>query len=288
MFWLILILISAFFVGLRVIYAKEALYKDETLSFLFWVALFLSIFMLLIFNKRIDFLISSKVYLLIILKSLVISVSWYCLYEAYKNMEISLASPLVNLTPIFVLILGITFLGDKISLLQLLGIIILVASAYLLEVDIKNKKISPINILKNKYIILIIISLLLTSISAILDKVVIRYTNYYTILTFFYIFITIFFLPILLIKKRKKDIIYAIKQTPLLVILVSIFMLVADISYFIAVAIPTTLISLIIPVRGFSTFFSTLIGGRLFREGHVIKRSIICLIMIFAVYLIVV
>lgn len=284
--WLFLVLISAIFLASRTIFTKKLLANNNTLPMLFFISLISTISMIF-FYKMIDLNLSLLVYGLILLKSSVIAVAWFCIYQAYKNLEISTVSPLRNLSPIFLIILSLIFLGEKASLINYIGIILLIVSAYLLETKSFSKMLEPFKFFKSKYFLLIIVSLIGNSISAVLDKIIIQSTNYYTLMFIFYLFLTILYFVFILIKKDLKSLsIFSGTKNIVLIFTITFSALLADFSYFMAVAMPSTLIILIIPLRRLSTFISTLLGGKLFHEKNLLHKSIICLIMVFAVFLI--
>jgi len=128
--WLFLVLISAIFLASRTIFTKKLLIKNETLPMLFFVSLLSSISMLF-FYKSISLDLSLAIYILILLKSVVIFIGWFCIYQVYRKLDISTVSPLRNLSPIFLMILSLIFLGEKALLINYVGIVLLIISACL-------------------------------------------------------------------------------------------------------------------------------------------------------------
>jgi len=47
-------------------------------------------------------------------------------------------------------------------------------------------------------------------------------------------------------------------------------------------------VSLVIPIKRMSTLISTVVGGELFGEEHLLRKSVACLVMIAGAYLIIV
>jgi len=284
--WLFLILISSVFLAARTIFTKKILIKRQTLPMLFFVSLF-STLSVIFFYKNIQLNLAPWIYFLIVIKSSVIAIAWFCIYQAYKKLNISTVSPLRNLSPIFLITLSLIFPGEKASLINYAGIALLIISAYLLEVKSVSKIFEPFKFFKSKYFLLIVVSLIGGSISAVLDKIILKSTNYYSLMFTFYLFLTVIYFAVILIKKELKSLsLFSGVKNILLILTITFTALLADISYFMAVAMPNTLIVLIIPLRRLSTFISTLFGGRMFHEKNLWYKGIICLIMIFAVFLI--
>jgi uncharacterized membrane protein len=54
-----------------------------------------------------------------------------------------------------------------------------------------------------------------------------------------------------------------------------------------AISLPGVMISLVIPIKRLSALFSTVIGGELFHEKYLLRKSIACVVMIIGAVLIV-
>lgn len=127
------------------------------------------------------------------------------------------------------------------------------------------------------------------SISAVLDKLILKEIGHYSLLFFFYLFTSIIYIITVIYKRDYIEIKNLLKLQNLSIIIgITVFTLIADITYVIAAAIPTTLIVLLIPLRRLSTFISTLVGGRFFKEKNILYKGGICLMMILGVYLIII
>ncbi|MDA3840631.1 MAG: EamA family transporter [Patescibacteria group bacterium] len=285
--WIILILISAVFKGGRTILTKKILQNSNTLPVLFFVSL-ISAASMMFFYKNITFALPLNILALIVFKSSVIAIAWFYLFQAYKNLPISTVSPLTNLSPIFLLVLSYFFLGETVSLINYLGIFLLMISAYMLETKSFSSLMEPFRFFKTKYFLFIIISLVGNSISAVLDKIILKSIDYYSLMFYYFLFISIIYFVIISSNNGLKSLkAFSTTKNILLLLGITLAALLADFSYFIAVAMPGTLIILIIPLRRLSTLVSTLFGGKLFHEKNLLHKGIVCLIMIFAVFLII-
>ena len=284
--WVILILISAFFVGVDAIVVKKELVKNRSLPVLFLVSI-LSFALMGFFYSEINLNLPLGIYALILLKTIIISISWLCIYQAYKYLEISTVAPLKNLSPIFLIILSIIFLGESLTAVQFVGVGLILFAGYSLEIHSIHHLLEPLKLFKNKYFIYILISLIGISFSAIIDKTLVKSIDFYTLLFVFFGFISVIYFILLIIKKEFTDVKIAAQKSYVLIILIAVLALCADFSYFMAISLPATMISLAIPLRRFSTFISTVLGGRLFNEKHLLFKAIVCVVMIVGIYLIV-
>ena len=117
--------------------------------------------------------------------------------KAFKHGQISLISPLGNLRPGFVAILALIFLSETLRVKQIIGILIILISAYLLESDHNfSNFMKPIkHLFKSRYSIYFIFATFLFSITSILDKIILlnKINNIYTYFFFMWIFLAINF-----------------------------------------------------------------------------------------------
>lgn len=287
--WTVLVLISAIFLGLKYVTIKKVLFEFKPLPILFLMTAASTIFTLIVFQD-INFVLDTKLYGLILLKSLSITISWYFLYQAYKNLEISTVAPLKNLSPMVLVVLSFLFLGEQITLVNHLGIVVLVLSAYALELKGLSNFLDPFKFMKSKFFLYVIIAIITTSFSAILDKIILQDTNYSSVMFFFFLFLSILYFLIIIYRKETLEIneLLHSKKYFLLTMLVAVLAFLADVFYFLAVSIPTTAIALIIPFRNTSNLIATILGGRLFSEGNVFYKSVVCFVMLIGILFVVI
>ena len=283
--WVILVLISATFFSFRAIIIKELLIKNKIPPIIF-LSFLLSLIFTLFFKNKINFDLSFHLIGILLIESLLITTSWLFMLKAFKKLDISTVAPLGNLSPLFLVFLSIIFLGESINLINYVCIWILIISAYALELKSPYHFLEPLKLFKSRFFIYILIALVSSSISAVLDKVLMQDMNPYTLMFWLYLFLSIISFLIILYTKEIRDVKHFIKNKSLIfVILIAFSSVVGDIAYLSAVAIPGTLIALIIPLKRFSTVIETVIGGRIFKEKHIFYKGAITIVMIFGIYL---
>jgi drug/metabolite transporter (DMT)-like permease len=210
-------------------------------------------------------------------------------FKSYRHLEISKVDPLRNLSPIFLAVFAFFILGEKISVINFIGILIIIVGAYIIQVDhtwmhvIKNLKV-----FKNKHIDKMIIAMILVSFVAIIDKVLIVEVGLITIMffTFWMMFINLF----LMFNVRYNGwhgIITSIRQNSFWMIVISVFSLISLAFFYNAIALPGVFVSLVIPIKRLSTLFSTIIGGEIFHDHGLKIRIIGCIITLIGIAFIV-
>lgn len=284
--WVFLILASALFISLKHIITKKILYKYDTVVVLTGLSFGIMIFTLVGYNFNIQFTIPLKILLMVIFKSIIIACSWYGLTYSIKKLGISIADPLTNLSPVFLVILGYFILGERITLLNLLGVIVIIIGGYILELNSLKDLFLPFRQMKDNAHILVAIGLFGISMSAIIDKVVLQFISKQTLMFYFYATLFITYYLISYLHKNLHQLKELIMEKTVMLSFAAILGLLADAAYFVVVKMPTTYITLIIPLRRLSTFVSVLLGGRIYHEKHLIHRAIVSLFLIAGVFLI--
>jgi len=184
--------------------------------------------------------------------------------------------------------MSVTFLKEKIGLMQLLGICLTIIGAYILE--LKDGWKSPLKrIEKSKHIHFMLLGMVFASLSAVTDRyILIQPINLETFYLYQRIFIAILLFGISTIfYAGYKDIIKTYKQSFIWVLIPSLLYMAGDYFYLSAVAVPTALISLVIPVKRTSNLVATLLGGEFFGEKNLFRKTIACMIMLAGVFLII-
>jgi len=189
MIWIIYTLISAFFFGIKDILAKKVLNKDvKPIELVLEEFFILFLILILFFFMKIDFYSYETLWHLYLIKALIVFITTELYFNLLEKYEISTVTPLLNLSPIFLLLLSVIFLSEIISMVQFIGILVILFSTYYLEIiihhhDKENPHTHHFNLILNiKSIFFLFTTILLLTISmtAILDKMILEKTNVYT------------------------------------------------------------------------------------------------------------
>ncbi|MBW2981921.1 EamA family transporter [Candidatus Woesearchaeota archaeon] len=278
------IVFSTFFIILR----KKALLKVHAMNL--ESARSLSMLVLILFLiPLINFNINKKVLFLVYIISLIATVGILFFSKALRHKDISLLYPLSNFKPAFVAVIAFFFLSEAITQKQIIGIIILLISAYLLESDHNLSNLyAPIkNFLKTKYSLYFTFSIFLFSITAVLDKYILsNYLDIFNYLFFIWLFIAVNFNIIHIVMYGYKDTINCFKKIKFLPLLIALLTIIKNL--LVLKAISLAYISLVTPVLVLSTLFIVLLGGKFFHEKFLLFRLFISSLMLIGTYLIIV
>lgn len=273
--WLYMVIISGILLGLWDLTKKKVLKNISVLNVLFLYSLFCFIFISFEFSNAIQ--VTPHFIIVIFIKCLIVFFAWGLSFTAIKYLPISVIAPFDTLNPLFSIILGIFILNERLGIIQAVGITIMLISYYFIS-KVGSKEV--VNILKNKYFYFMICSALLNAVSATIDKIALRKINSGQMQFWFSLFMTLLYFSALLLNAFKTKENLKLKFN-FYIPLMSLLLLVSDRIYFNAVNVPTSQISIIMPVRKISIFVSVIIGGLLFKEKNIKEKFwCICLLVI--------
>ena len=260
--WLLLALMSGVVLGVFDIFKKLATKKVSVLNVLALYAL-CSLLLLMPGYKnalQVDF----GVLPLVFLKAVIIYFSWILGFVAFKHLPISVASPFKTVTPLVTILLGITFLGEHLSWLQGVGILVILMGYYIIgKTDGSDVK----TFIKNKYIFLLVISAILSAFSGLIDKIALRSINAGQMQFWFMLFLTLMYGVTFVISSYREHKKLVVKFN-IAIVMASVTIVLADRLYFMAVAMPQSQLSVILPVRFVSVVVSAIVGGFIFKEEN--------------------
>jgi len=257
--WIILGLVSAFFLGIYDVFKKLSVNENAVVPVLFWSSMTAAILWLplLIYSATssdalsLGWLyvepISTKEHLQLFLKACIVGSSWVCSYFALKGLPVSIAGPIRATSPFWTLLGALAILGERPSLHQLAGIgVTLICFSWF---SLAGRK-EGIHFRRNKWVGLMILATLIGSVSGLYDKFLLGHAGFTpaTVQAWFSIYMVVFLFPIYMgwqfkLWERNK---FTWRWT---IPCIALCLLVADFAYFIALRNPDGLISIISSLR---------------------------------------
>ena len=298
--WLILAFTSACLLGFYDVFKKKSLKDNAVIPVLLLNTLFSSLiflpFIILSANGTIseDSLFYTHSYgweehRYILLKSCIVLSSWLFAYFGLKHLPITIVGPINATRPVMVLIGALTFFAERLNVWQWCGVIIAMVGLYMLS---RSSKKEGINFKHNKWIVFVALANILGAMSGLYDKFLMAspanhgvgldkmaVQSWYNIYQFF---MMLAMLILLWWPTRKKT-------TPFhwdwCIILISVFLSIADFAYFYALGLDGAMISIVSMVRRGSVIVSFLFGAMVFKEKNlkskVIDLALVLLSMLF-------
>lgn len=196
-------------------------------------------------------------------------------------MSMSLYS-VINLSRIiFTIALSVLFLGEKLTLTIIVGVVIIILGLMLVN-KISNTKDKKETTLKP--VLLLLFSCLLNAISATIDKEILRYITPSQLQFWFLLFLTILCLLLILCKKQKID--FKNIRKNYWIFIAGISLVIADKFLFLANEIPTSKVSIMTLIKQASAIEGIILGKILFKEKNIIKKLLCSAIIIFGIILV--
>ncbi|MEI6731300.1 MAG: EamA family transporter [archaeon] len=274
--WYIFALISAIFSALAAILEKKILFKEKALEFTVILALF-NLVIASFFFFRTDFQTLSLPGLGILLfKSFLNALAFLFVMYSIKKLELSETLPMLALTPGFVAIFAFIFLGESLSSLEIIGLALLVIGIYIHGLDKKQGLLKPFRTFfssKNKYILL---ALSLFTLTSILDKLILSRFKFSpdAFMAFQHVFFALIFIFIFISLGGKfKGLKSTAYLSGILIFVLAIITVIYRYAEIMAVKNSAS-VALVIALKRTSVFFAVLIGGKIFKDHHLVRRLI--------------
>ncbi|ADL52004.1 DMT family transporter [Clostridium cellulovorans] len=278
--WIVMVIVSGILLGFWDVTKKKAFEKNSVVTVLTFYSLFCFLLVSFEFSNAVNIYLD-KIFIIFI-KTFVVFIAWVLSFSAIKHLPISVITPFDTLNPMFSIIFGIVILSERLSSFQYIGIIIMLISYYFIG-KVGSKEV--IKIFNNKYFYFMLGSALLNAVSATIDKIALKSINPGQMQFWFTFFMFLFnasTLAYLRVRGKEKNSI----KLDLYIPLMSVLLIISDRLYFTAVNIPSSQISIIMPLRKISIFISVIVGGLIFKEKNLKRKfSYICFLILGIVFL---
>ena len=298
--WIIYAFLSAFMLGFYDVFKKKSLTGNAVIPILLLNTLFSSILFLPLIILSANGVISDtslfythsygwEGHQYIILKAIIVLSSWIFGYFGIKNLPITIVGPINATRPVMVLLGALLLFGEKLNVYQWAGVLIAIGGIYLLS---NSGKKEGINFSHNKWIIFVFISNMLGAISGLYDKYLmaspenggigldkLAVQSWFNI---YQLFLMTIILMLLWYPKRKSTTPFQWRWS---IILISVFLSLADFVYFYSLSLDGAMISIVSMIRRGSVLVSFFVGALVFHEKNlrykVVDLALVLLSMVF-------
>lgn len=302
--WIILAFVSATLLGLYDTSKKSSLKGNDVIPVLFLNTLFCSlIFIPLILLSQYTNLLEGSVLQVgvggwemhkwIILKSVIVLLSWVFGYFAIAHLPLTIVGPINATRPVMTLVGAMVVFGERLNVWQWIGVLFAIISLFLLA---RSGKKEGIDFKHNKWILFLLLAALMGTCSGLLDKYLMASPesggvgmdrmlaqSWYNI----YQCLMMAIVLLIYLYKRKGGAETQVKFSwKWSILLISIFLSMADFAYFYALSLPGAMISIVSMVRRGSVIVSFLCGALLFREKNLKAKALdLCLVILGMIFL---
>lgn len=292
--WLISAFASALFLGLYDVNKKLGLRNNAVLPVLFQNTVLCSLFFLpvLLLSRWAPGLLEGSLFYVspvplsthgfILLKSMIVLISWGTAYVAIKNLPITLVGPIKAMQPSVVLLGALLVFKEQLNLYQWLGVLVALVCFFLYSLAGKKEGVS---FWTNKWVWFLFVAVLTGAISGLYDKYLMNHYDRMAVQAWYTIYQIGLMLPILLIfwyPHRKVEAPFEFRWS---IIGVAFFLSLSDFLYFYALSLPDSMVSVVSVVRRSGIVVSFLAGALFFRERNIRIKGLILLGVLAAMYL---
>ena len=295
MVWLLFAFLSAALLGFYDVFKKQALQNNAVIPVLFLNTLFSSfIFLPFIVLSSTTFLLNDTPFYVasvgwethryILLKSVIVLSSWVFGYFGMKHLPLTIVGPINATRPVLVLMGAMLIFGERLNLLQWVGVLLAIASFFLLS---RSGKREGIDFKHNRWIYAILLAALLGACSGLYDKYLMApveaggvgldrmavqsWYNLYQCIMMGVVLLLVWF------PSRKHTTPFRPHWT---ILCISVFLSAADFVYFYALSQPGAMVSVVSMVRRGSVIVSFMFGALLFREKNLKNKAIDLLLVL--------
>lgn len=280
--WFLLSLLTAISEATKDMFGKKGLAKvDEYLVAWGWRAFALPFLLPLLFFISIPKIDSQFWYALLIGGGLN-TVTSILYMKAIKISPLSVTVPMLTFTPLFLLATSPFIVGEFPDIYGFIGVILIVAGAYLLNVQERGKGLlEPFKaLLKQKGPILMLIVAFIWSVTSNIDKIGVLHSSpiFWVIAVNIFLFLT---LSLIMLFKSRKNLKVQISSNAKSLLPIGLFSAIALI--FQMTAIQMTLVAYVISIKRTSAIFASLYGFFIFKEHFAKTRLLGVFIMVLGV-----
>ena len=293
--WLLFAFLSAGLLGFYDVFKKRSLNGNAVLPVLFInTVICAAIFMPFVFlSSATSMLDGSDFYVpdsgwegqkYIILKIIIVLLSWIFGYYAMKHLPITIVGPINATRPVLVLIGAVVVYGERLNIYQWIGIVLAMASFVLLN---RSSRKEGIDFKHDRWIYFLVLAAVMGAISGLYDKYLMAsyvdgglglprmavqswYNVYQSVMMG--IVMLVVWLP-----KRRVSTPFKWRWS---IVLISVFLSAADFLYFYSLSLPDAMISVVSMVRRGSVIVSFLFGALIFHEKNLKGKAIDLLLVL--------
>lgn len=274
--WVILIFLYAIVIGFYNCAKKKAVSKNSIYEVFAWFSIIAFMATTLISKNVLE--IHYIDLLFILLRTLLISASWLMAGYAINRIPISLYAVIMLSKILFSVIFSIIFLGEKITLTVLIGMIIVILGLVLVNNNSDEREDKEIS---KKELFILLFSCLLSSIAVILDKKILYNITSGQLQFWFLLFLAIILWIILMVKQKGFK--YQIVKNNYWIPVMAISLVIADRLLFMANEIPESMVSVMTILKQFSTIEIIILGKIMFKEKKILRKLLCSTLIIIGI-----
>ena len=317
MTWVILAFVSAICLGFYDISKKVALRDGSVVDVLTASILISSCILLipLLLSRLAPSLMTDTMFfvptldlrghLLTVLKSVIVLSSWLCAYLALKHLPISVVSPWQATRPMWTLIGAMLIFGERLNPWQWTGVLLAIGSIFLFQLSSSDFRLSSFDFrlstlsrprLRSNYYIALALAIIIGAGSGLYDKYIMRLYDHNAVQVYYTLYQAVMMTLFCYIHHRRhpspvtphpSPFVFRLStfdfrlSTLLPIALISIFLVISDNVYMLALQDPDSMIAVVSTIRRGGTVIGFAYGLIFLKEKDPYKK-VLCMLGILA------
>ncbi|MBR1539094.1 MAG: DMT family transporter [Bacteroidales bacterium] len=220
---------------------------------------------------------SLREHLLVLLKSVIVAVSWTTGLMGLKHLPITTAGTIKTSRPVFVLLGSILIFGEHLTLWQWVAIVLALFALWLLG---RTSKKEGVDFVRNKWIFCMWVAVITGVISALLDKHLMKSMEPMFVQGWCNFYITVIMAVIVLFGRFTKQKYYQPYRHDWAIWIIALFITASDFLYFLSLSSPGSMLSVVSMLRRSSVIITFLCGAVIFKEKNLRQKGLALLILL--------
>ena len=222
-------------------------------------------------------------HLLTVLKSVIVLSSWLCAYLALKHLPISIVSPWQATRPMWTLIGALIIFGERLNPWQWTGVLLAIGSIFAFSFFTREHKSLPsLRSADSRYYIALALAILIGACSGLYDKYIMRLYDHNAVQVYYTLYQAVMMIVFCYIHHRRHPSSPGFHITRLLpVALISVFLVISDNVYMLALQDPDSMIAVVSTIRRGGTVIGFAYGLIFLKEKDPYKK-VLCMLGILA------
>lgn len=259
--WLWMSVCSALLLGIYDVSKKKALRRNGVYWILLSATAFTAVFLCPFLSHG-----SLSDHLSLVLKAVLVSTSWVSGLFALQHLPLTTVSTIKASRPMFVVIFSIILFGERLNLLQWLGVATVMAALFLSS---RSKRHETDKENSARGMVCMAISVISGAASALYDKHILQQLEPLFVQSWTNVYITILLAVILLVRYLTDREHFEPFVWDWKILLIAVLITAADMIYFFAMKDPDALLSVVSILRRCSVLITFVGGVLIFKEGHI-------------------
>ena len=286
--WIIFAICSALGLGFYDVMKKISVRENNVPVVLWFNTLFGTLLMSpvvisLLANGQCGLGESATGHILIFIKAVIVLSSWILGYFAIKHLPLTIQGPINASRPVIVLVGALVVFGERLNLLQWVGILLGFASLYFIS---RIGAREGFSMKHSRWLWMAIGATILGAVSALYDKYLMEFYRPHEVQAWYSLY-QLLIMTVIVALLRRHGATSPRFRWRWTILGISLLLTAADLAYFYALSLPGSMISVISMIRRGSVLVSFLYGVLILREKHVKAKLLDLAILLLSLTLLV-